>query len=149
MQRRSAVVAAFVWLVAARLPLSAADKGNIGTVFVRVASSGNEGQKFADPALEATVKDIKGEIRYSKFSPAEDEAKADFLIEVVERSDTMHASFGNAAQVKLIRATLSFRDGDGWKPAIKLENSSGTTWRISAERILHIAEKWVQERGGK
>ena len=55
MLKRLATAAMFFGMIAAPPNLSAADKGNIGTIFVRVASSGNGGQSFADPALDATL----------------------------------------------------------------------------------------------
>jgi hypothetical protein len=51
--------------------------------------------------------------------------------------------------MKTIHATLSVKDGDAWKPGIRLSGSNAVSWVNAAGKAIDEAEKWVKEKGGK
>ncbi len=116
------------------------EKEKIGKLFIRVAPVA-EGE-FADPKLEDTVKDMQK--RSGNFVVVKDEAEADFLIIVLERKNVLRSPAGTVVNNKTVIGTLSIREGDKWKPAIKLEHGGGNFWGLAAERVIEDAEKWIK-----
>ena len=123
----------------------------LGKLFIKVAPLA-EGE-FADPGLDDSVKDLKKfaepERRGSAFLVVSEESEADFLIIVVERKVVLRSPAGTVINDKTIFATLSVRDGDKWKPAIKLERGGGVGWLLAAKKLMRQAEDWVKEHPKK
>lgn len=117
------------------------DKDKLGKLVIKTAPVPEGG--FADPKLEDTVKDLKKNKR--NFVIVEDEAEADFLIIVVERTNELRSPAGTVVNNKTIRATLSIKEDGKWKPAIKLEHGGGNFWDLAAARVMEDAEKWIKK----
>ena len=75
----------------------------------------------------------------------DDEAEADFLIIVVERTNELRSPAGTVVNNKTVRATLSVKEDSKWKPAIKLEHGGGNFWDLAAARVMEDAEKWIKK----
>jgi len=135
----STIVTAFVVLC---LPGTVhADK--LGKLFVKAATIEVNGQQFPSTELEDSVNDIKK--RLGDFTLAKDEAEADFLLVVIKRGVEERDDNRSA---KVAYATLSVRDGDGWRPGTQLRNAgffSEGSWGNAARGIIGAAEKWVKE----
>lgn len=117
------------------------DKEKLGKLAIKTAPVPEDG--FADPKLEDTVKDLKKNKR--KFIIVDDEAEADFLIIVVERTNQLRSPAGTVVNNKTVRATLSIKEDGKWKPAIKLEHGGGNFWELAAARVMEDAEKWIKK----
>jgi hypothetical protein len=115
MRKQSIVLVAAVLTVLSATTQAADNK--LGKLFVKAATTEVNGQAFPDAQVEESVKDIKK--RPGKFGLVEKESDAEFLIIVVERK--AKAIAGQPAS-KVVVATLSVRDGAGWKPATKLQS---------------------------
>ena len=113
--------------------LNAADK-TIGKVFIKAMTSEVNGQQVPDVSLEESVKDMQVKSRLRRFTLADHESEADFLIVVLERK---------GEKWKTVSATFSVKDGGSWKPVAKLSNSNSTYWTIAAGKVIEQAEKWV------
>jgi hypothetical protein len=115
----------------------------LGKLYIKVAPVA-DGQ-FTDPELQDTVKDMKS--RSGHFDVVTNESEADYLIVVMERMIDLRSPAGTPQNYKHIVATLSVRDGDKWKPAIKLTNTGftgGASWGVAASKVIEEAEKWVK-----
>jgi hypothetical protein len=127
--------------------LRAADKA-IGKLFIKTEAASGQ---FADPDLASTIKDMKA--RHGKFDVVDDEAKADFLLVVLERKTEMQSPAGTPVNFRIVLANFSVRDGSSWKPACKLSNGSGfnagSSWGIAAGHVIDAAEKCAKENTGK
>jgi len=117
------------------------DKEKLGKLVIKTAPVPEGG--FADPKLEDTVKDLKKNKR--NFIIVDDEAEADFLIIVVERTNELRSPAGTVVNNKTVRATLSIKEDGKWKPAIKLEHGGGNFWDLAAARVMEDAEKWIKK----
>ncbi len=127
--------------VAATTTRTVDDKEKLGKLVIKTAPVPEGG--FADPKLEDTVKDLKKNKR--KFIIVDDEAEADFLIIVVERTNQLRSPAGTVVNNKTVRATLSIKEDGKWKPAIKLEHGGGNFWELAASRVMEDAEKWIKK----
>ena len=143
--RSFSIVAFFAVLtVLSASAVQAADK-KLGKIFIKAATSEVNGQQFPDATLEDTVKDMKK--RPGNFTLADSESEADFLLVVVERKAT--AMSGQMAS-KVVLATLSVRDGAGWKPATKLQSGvRNVVWSVAADNVIKQAADWVKSNAGK
>jgi hypothetical protein len=122
--------------------VQADDKGTGGKLFIKAETNG---QQFADPALEDTIKDLKA--KHDKFVVVDDEAKADFLLVVTDRQTESKTQLGTQITVKTVHANLSVKDGDAWKPGIKLAGSNAVSWANAAGKVIEDAEKWAKDKG--
>jgi len=116
------------------------EKEKLGKLFIKAAPVA-EGE-FADPKLEDTVKDLQK--NSGDFIVVKGEAEADFLIIVLERKVGLRSPAGTVVNNKTVVATLSIREGDKWKPAIKLEHGGGEFWNLAAEKVMQDAKKWIK-----
>jgi hypothetical protein len=117
-----------------------ANAQTLGKAFIRAASA--DGQ-FVDVKLEDSVKDLKK--NHKNFVIVDQEADAEYLIEVVSR---VEVQVSGRSSEKTVTATASFRQGDSWKPGIKV--SKGTTfWALSANNVMGEIEKWAKIRSVK
>ena len=129
-------------LCSSALLIGADDKAPLGKLFIKAETSG-----FADPAVEGTIKDLKA--RHDRFVLVDDETKADFLLVVVDRQTETKTQLGTQVAMKTIHANLSSKDGDAWKPGIKLAGSNAVSWAGAAGKVIDDAEKWAKEKAGK
>jgi hypothetical protein len=147
MNRSSSLTAVVVLMLAIGTAVGATnirtlgDKGKLGKLVIKTAPVPDGG--FADPKLEDTVKDLKKNKR--NFIIVDDEAEADFLIIVIERTNELRSPAGTVVNNKTVRATLSVKEDGKWKPAIKLEHGGGNFWELAAARVMEDAEKWIKK----
>src|ERR1044072_3498531 len=151
MNRSSSLTAVVVLMLAIGTAVGATnirtlgDKGTLGKLVIKTAPVPDGG--FADPKLEDTVKDLKKNKR--NFIIVDDEAEADFLIIVIERTNELRSPAGTVVNNKTVRATLSVKEDGKWKPAIKLEHGGGNFWELAAARVMEDAEKWIEKKNKK
>jgi hypothetical protein len=117
------------------------EKGKLGKIFIKAATTEVEGQQIPDAEREDSVKDMKK--RPGKFILADEESEADFLIVINERNSTPQS--GNPSAKSLL-ATLYVRESGEWKPATILKSGSNNIfWSVAAENIIKKAASWVKE----
>lgn len=114
-----------------------AEVRQLGKIFIRVAPAlpGSE----LNPELEDSARDLRD--RKGDFADAQDEAEADFLLEVLERRV--------AGKDKFVLALLSAKVDGKWRAVAKLERDGGTGWGLAARAIMGEAQNWVRSRGSQ
>lgn len=139
--KRIAVTAAVVVLVGLLGAVPAQTTGpELGKIFIKALTVEGE---FTDIELVDSVKDLKKKRR--DFVVVDDEADADYLIQVISRGEV---PVSGRPSEKTVVATISFREGMAWKPGIKVSKNDDS-WSIAAAQIMGEFEKWVKARSVK
>ena len=115
---------------------AAADKVSLGKVYVEAAL---DDDGFPVPGREDSAGDLQTRVKSDKeFDLVYEEDDADFKMVVLSR-------FQTGPSTRIVQMALYVRDGDGWKPGIKVSNNS-SYWSLSAEKCSNEAKKWIKNQ---
>ena len=114
----------------------AADKVSLGKVYVEAAL---DDDGFPVPGREDSAGDLQTRLKSDKeFDLVYEEDDADFKMVVLSR-------FQTGSSTRIVQMALYVRDGDGWKPGIKVSNNS-SYWSVSALNCANDAKKWIKSQ---
>jgi len=131
--QKLSIVVVFAVLAASQGAIDSRAADKLGKILIKAATHEVNGQQFPDQALEDSAKDLRK--KSGGFVLAQDEADAEYLLVVVERTE------------KFVYAALSFKEGDSWKPAARLSGDTGryVCWSCAAGDIMGRAADWVKK----
>ena len=116
----------------------------IGKMYVTTAEP--DAGEFVDVSLADSVKDIHRIGGRKDFEMVGSVDDAEFLLVVISREEDF---LDRGQKSKRLTVTISMRDGDAWKPGVRISKFNRTGWSLAADDVLKEVKKWINNQSKK